>query len=110
MRLPAFGTATLRLEDGAPEPTASPFRYAGGALETSRGTQTSSAAVAQLSEAIDHVAHGATEQARQVQQAASTAARMATGVQQMARAVDDVAAASRETVRMVPSAGFITAL
>jgi methyl-accepting chemotaxis protein len=68
-----------------------------GAQETSRSAQTGNEAIEQLAQAIDNVARGASEQARQVQAVAATASEMADGVEQVAANAQGVAAASQQT-------------
>jgi methyl-accepting chemotaxis protein len=68
-----------------------------GAQDTSRSAQDTNVAVAQLGKAIDGIANGAGEQARQVQAASATATQMAAGVEQVAANASQVAAASEQT-------------
>lgn len=69
---------------------------AAGARETGCSAQQSTEAVEQLSQAVDQIARGATDQARQVHQAAVTATDMANGVEKVAATATDVAAASQQ--------------
>ena len=55
------------------------------------------AAVDQLSQVIDGIARGATDQARQVQTTSATATQMAAGVEQVAANATQMAAASQQT-------------
>jgi methyl-accepting chemotaxis protein len=66
------------------------------ALETSRGAESTSAAVGQLRRAIDVIANGAADEASQVQAATATAIQMAGSVEQVAANAQEVAAASRK--------------
>ncbi|MFN8559815.1 MAG: methyl-accepting chemotaxis protein, partial [Dehalococcoidia bacterium] len=67
---------------------------AAGAQDTASGAQTTNAAVEQFSLAIDGIARGAAHQARQTQQAAVTAERLAEGVAQVSDNARAVAGAS----------------
>jgi methyl-accepting chemotaxis protein len=65
--------------------------------QTSRSAQDTNLAVAQLGQAIDGIARGASEQARQVQVASATATHMAAVVEQVAASAQGVATATQET-------------
>jgi methyl-accepting chemotaxis protein len=68
-----------------------------GAQDTSRNAQETNNAVAQLGAAINGIARGASEQARQTQAASTTATQMAEGVRQVSANAESMAGASRQT-------------
>ncbi len=70
---------------------------ADGFQTTREGARTTSDAVDQLAQAIDGIAHGAAEQARQVQVASETTRGMAEGVEQVAGDAAKVVTTSNET-------------
>jgi methyl-accepting chemotaxis protein len=70
---------------------------AGGAQETSRSAQVSTAAIDQLNGAVESIAHTASDQERQVQVATATATEMAAGVEEVASNAQRVAETSQQT-------------
>jgi methyl-accepting chemotaxis protein len=70
---------------------------AAGAYDTSRHALTTTAAVTQLGQFVDGIAHGAQAQELQVQQATATAAEMVSRVEQVAGSAQSMAAASQQT-------------
>jgi methyl-accepting chemotaxis protein len=70
---------------------------AGGAQETSRSAQVSTAAIDQLNGAVDSIAQSAQDQEQQVQAATATATEMAAGVEEVASNARRVAESSQQT-------------
>ncbi len=71
-------------------------RAAEGFQTTRQDAHATSEAVLQLNQAIDGIARGAADQARQVQTTSATATQMASGVEQVAANAHQVAAASQQ--------------
>ncbi len=100
----SLGDMSARLEETArgtnlivPQVTSAMQGVAGGAQETSQASLISSAAIDQLSGAVDSIAEGASAQEHQVQTATSTASEMAAGVEEVASNAQRVAATSQQT-------------
>jgi methyl-accepting chemotaxis protein len=70
---------------------------AGGAQETSRSAQVSTAAIDQLNGAVDSIAQSALDQEQQVLTATETATEMAAGVEEVAANAQRVATTSQQT-------------
>ena len=70
---------------------------AGGAQETSRSAQVSTAAIDQLNGAVESIARTASDQEYQVQAATATATEMAAGVEEVASNAQRVAETSQQT-------------
>src|SRR5262249_30883981 len=71
---------------------------AAGAQESSVSSRQTRQSVGELSQAIEGIARGATDQARQVQSTSATASRMSVGVEDVAANAHGVAAASQQTM------------
>jgi methyl-accepting chemotaxis protein len=72
-----LGSAATQTGSAVQHVTVAVQNVANGAQETSRSAQETTASVAQLTQVIDGIARGATDQARQVQTTSLTATRMA---------------------------------
>jgi methyl-accepting chemotaxis protein len=78
---------------------------AAGAHDTSRNAQGTSATVVTLTQAIDGIAHGASEQARHLDAAGESVSRMADRVEQMAADAESMTAAGHQARRAAEHGG-----
>jgi methyl-accepting chemotaxis protein len=92
-----LGSAAAQTGSAVQQVTMAVQNVAAGAQETSRSAQETTHAVGQLSEVIDGIARGATDQARQVHTTSATASEMATGIEQVAANANHMADAGQRT-------------
>jgi methyl-accepting chemotaxis protein len=92
-----LGANSTQTGAAAAEVAAKVQDVATGFQSTRQNAHNTQQSVQQLTQAIDGIAHGAGDQAQQIQAASTTTQRMASDVEQVAGYADQVAAGSRET-------------